>query len=95
MANAAAALLPRATGKRQRRQAHPRTAGQRSCRALCRVRGLQKDLAKAAQRPVPHALAVQLAQEMRQLATLLPHMPMGRGPASITVQWMTVGPVGC
>ena len=58
-------------------------------------KGPQTERAKAAQRPVPQTEAGQLAQESLQPATLLPDMPMGRGPLSIITEWMTVGPVGC
>ena len=58
-------------------------------------KGPQMERAKVAQRPVPHAVAVQFAQEIRQPATLLPDMPKGSGPTSIITEWMTVGPVGC
>ena len=53
------------------------------------------DRAKDAHRPVPRADPVQLVQESLQLVTMLPNMAAGRGPESMTTEWMTVGQLGC
>ena len=100
VAKAAEALLPGATGKRHRRQTQPLAAGQRSWRADCLAwwtapgKWPQIDRAKGAQRPVPHTDRRQVVQESLQLVTILPNMATGRGPRSMTTEWMTVGPCG-
>ena len=50
--------------------------------------------ANDAQRPAPRTEPVQLVQESLQLMTLGPNMAAGRGPESMTTEWMTVGPIG-
>ena len=99
-ARAAVARRPGATGKRHRRQTQPRAAGQRSCGTACLEwwtapgKWPQSALAKGAQRPEPQTDRRQLEQDNPQLVTFLPNMAKGRGPRSITTEWMAVGPCG-